>query len=204
MKPRKMLWLLAALSITLLQDCAYGPAVPVGRTPDPPSADGVDPLNATYRIDGREVRLVNGRAVESVAPSVKTKTKIVVCGQPVYGDLDGDGQRDAALLLVLDPGGSGTFYYAAAARYENGTYRGTNAVFLGDRIAPQEVAIRDGILEVSYAERRPDEPMSTPPSVGRTMHLILRNGALVNLPTSGFFPPRYTPFPLILCSHPLQ
>ena len=136
------------------------------------------PLNAAYIIEGKEVRLVHGRAEAEVAPGSATKIKTSVFGKPVYGDLDGDGDEDAALFLVQDPGGSGTFYYVAAALKAGDKYRGTKAVLLGDRIVPQTLEIRNGVIIVHHADRRPDEPMTAPPSVGKTKYLAIKNGRL--------------------------
>lgn len=139
------------------------------------------PLNTTYTIEGREIRLQNGRFEAAAAPGSATKIRTVVFGKPVYGDLDGDGDEDAALFLVHDPGGSGTFYYVAAALNVNGQYIGTNVELLGDRIAPQGVAIRNGVVSASYADRRSGESMSTAPSIGKSMYLTLENGNLIAL-----------------------
>jgi hypothetical protein len=147
------------------------------------SASG--PLNATYTIAGREIPLRNGRFEVPAAPGSATKVRTFIFGETVYGDLDRDGDEDAALLLVHDPGGSGTFFYVAAALNFDGQYRGTNAVFLGDRIAPQDVAIQNGLVVADYADRRPEDPMSTEPSVGQSMYLTLENGKLVVLRTFG-------------------
>jgi hypothetical protein len=108
-----------------------------------------------------------------------------VFGNPVYGDIDDDGEEDAAMLLVEDPGGSGTFYYVVAALNLKGAYVGTNAVFLGDRIAPQNVRISNGVIIVNYADRRQEEPMATPPSVGKSKYLTLREGVLAEIKTLG-------------------
>ncbi|MCH8112117.1 MAG: hypothetical protein IH905_09230 [Proteobacteria bacterium] len=61
-------------------------------------------------------------------------------GAPVFARLAEDG-NDAALWLVQQPGGSGAFHCVATAINENGGFRGTKAVFLGDRIAPREISI---------------------------------------------------------------
>ncbi|MEE4261219.1 MAG: hypothetical protein V2I56_00930, partial [Desulfobacteraceae bacterium] len=97
---------------------------------------------------------------------------------PVYGDLNGDGRDDAALFLVYDPGGSGTFYYVATAIARDGIFQGTNAVLLGDRIAPRTINIRNKVIAVYYADRRPDEPMAAAPSIVKTMYLTLKKGRL--------------------------
>ena len=127
---------------------------PAQETTEIPAQEfSADPLNATYSIEGRTVRLKDGRSEIRITPHSASTMKTVVYGKPVYGDLDGDGRKDAAILLIHDPGGSGTFFYVAGALIINGTFRGTNAVWLGDRITPPDLQIHDGILIVRYADR---------------------------------------------------
>ena len=145
-----------------------------------PSSEGVDPLNANYRIDGQEVRLREGRFEAEAAPGSAEKTQTIVFGQPVYGDLDNDGNADAALFLIRRTGGSGTFVYVAAAINIRGTFRGTNAVLIGDRVTPKSLEIRNGIVIVNYDDRRPGEPMAASPSVAKTLQLVFRNGVFGN------------------------
>jgi hypothetical protein len=142
----------------------------------PVSAAG--PLNTTYTIENREVKLTNGQAEEETAQGAATKIKTAVFGQPVFGDLDGDGRNDAALILLRHPSGSGSFYYVAAALNEDGSWQGTNAVFLGDRITLKKVMIRDSVIVVRYLDRRPGEAMTDPPSVGKTSTLAVKEGRL--------------------------
>lgn len=135
-----------------------------------------DPLNATYWIEGEAVGLVDGRRERPAAPGSAITVHTLIWQQPIYGDLDGDGDVDAALLLIHDPGGSGTFVYVAAAINADGRYRGTNTVLLGDRIEPRRIAIRNHAITVEYTDRRPDEPYSAAPSVDRTMILRVHDG----------------------------
>ncbi len=137
-----------------------------------------DPLNATYLIEGVAVRLMDGRCELPAAPGSATMIRTTVFGKPVYGDIDGDGDEDVALFLTHHPGGSGTFFYVAAALNENDNYHGTNAVLLGDRIAPLDIGIRNGAIVVNYTDRRPEEPMSIRPIVDKTAQLILKNDNL--------------------------
>jgi hypothetical protein len=141
-----------------------------------------DPRNAIYTVERRPVPLRDGRHEAEAAPGSAAKAVTSVFGEPAFGDLDGDGDEDAVLLLVHDPGGSGTFYYIAASINENGRSRGTEAVFLGDRISPQRIGIRNGVVVVDYADRRPGEPMSTPPSIGTTKCLTFQAGRLAEIP----------------------
>ncbi|MEE4263993.1 MAG: hypothetical protein V2I56_14985, partial [Desulfobacteraceae bacterium] len=96
-------------------------------------------LKAVYTIEKRDIHLISGRAEVPVAPGSAINITTTVFGEPVYGDLNGDGRDDAALFLVYDPGGSGTFYYVATAITRDGIFQGTNAVLLGDRIAPRTI-----------------------------------------------------------------
>ncbi|MEA1949314.1 MAG: Gmad2 immunoglobulin-like domain-containing protein [Thermodesulfobacteriota bacterium] len=141
-------------------------------------ASATDPLNATYMIEGQKIRLIDGRSETEAVPGSATKVITSVFGKPVYGNIDGEGAVDAALILTYDLGGSGTFYYAAATLNVNGNYRGTNAVLLGDRVAPQNVSVRNGLIVANYADRRPGEPMAATPSVGQSKHLILERNVL--------------------------
>jgi len=150
-----------------------------------------DYKNATYIIQGQSVTLVNGRAESAIAGSA-SKTITQYFGNVATGDLSGDGVPDVAFLLTQDGGGSGTFYYVVVAVNDNGpstgadtrtigSYKGTNALFLGDRIAPQTTEIHDGQLVVNYAERNSGEPMTAQPSVGKSIyiHLDVKNMELV-------------------------
>jgi hypothetical protein len=148
------------------------------RVPVSGNGSFADPRNATFTVNGRQVPLCDGRHEAEAAPGSAAKAVTAMFGEPAIGDLEGDGGEDAAVLLVQDPGGSGTFYYIAAAIRENGRYRGTEAVFLGDRIFPRRVCIRDGVVVVHYTDRRPGKPMVAPPSVGKSKHLIIRDGRL--------------------------
>jgi hypothetical protein len=103
----------------------------------------------------------------------------------VHGDLDGDGTDDAALILVHQPGGSGTFYYVAAALAADGIYRGTNAVLLGDRIAPQPLLIRNGVINANYADRGADEAMAVAPSIGQSKYFTVKDHTLVAIGALG-------------------
>ncbi len=136
------------------------------------------PLDAAYTIENQETRLINGIAETAAAAGSATMVRTSVFGTPVFGDLDGDGDEDAALFLIHSPGGSGTFYYVAGALNNSGEYNGTNAVLLGDRVNPQNLEIRNGVILARYAGRRSEESMSTPPSVGRSKYLTLMQNRL--------------------------
>jgi hypothetical protein len=150
-----------------------------------PEGQHSSPLNAAYIIEGQEITLDKGRSERAIDPGSAIKIRTSIFGNTVKGDLDADGDDDTVLILVHDPGGSGTFYYAAAALNAEGQYRGTNAILLGDRIAPGAITVRNGIIEVSYTDRKPGEPMSSNPSIEKKLHITIDNGNLRALRSPG-------------------
>ena len=87
------------------------------------------------------------------------------------GDLNGDGLPDVAFIITQDSGGSGTFYYVVAALKTQTGYQGTNAIFLGDRIAPQNTEIKNEEVAVNYADRKSSDPMTASSSIGISKYL---------------------------------
>jgi len=181
-------------SIALLAFCILAGALALScgkkaedTAPPIPKNSAADPIDARYTIDGREIELVGGRAHREIAPGSAGKAQTRIMGKPVYGFLDEDGVADALVLLADDKGGSGTFYYMAAAMGTKAgesdsaggvAYEGTNAILLGDRIAPQNVAIRNGIAIANYADRKPGEPMTANPGEQKSKYALMRNNVL--------------------------
>ena len=138
--------------------------------------------NGIYLVDGTVVTLVNGVSKVAAAPGSASMITTQYFGNQATGDLNGDGQDDAAFILTQSGGGSGTFYYIVAALATAKGYEGTNAILLGDRIAPQTTQIQNGEIVVSYADRNPTDPMTTAPSVGVTKYFKIQDNRLVEAP----------------------
>lgn len=149
-----------------------------------PQSKAFDGRNSTFTIDGKSVTLVNGVSEVSI-PNSSAKITTNYFGNEAKGDLNGDGREDIAFLVTQNTGGSGTFYYAVVALANaDGSYKTTNAFLIGDRIAPQTMQIHSDSkqLDVNYAERKPEEPMTVRPSVGVTKVLkVSADGALVGV-----------------------
>jgi hypothetical protein len=154
------------------------------QVPSPKTTSDVDLKNGTYLIDGQSITLVNGVAETESAPGSASKQVTSFFGNEVKIDLNADGLSDSAFLLQQENGGSGTFYYVVTAIKTTDGYVGTNAIFLGDRIAPQSTNIdpnNPSQFIVNYADRKAGEAMSSQPTVGISKTFKLENGSLVEV-----------------------
>jgi heat shock protein HslJ len=130
-----------------------------------------DYKDGTYTIGGKTVSFVAGKSEVAIVPGSAAKTVTQYFGNEARGDIDGDGDEDTVFLITENSGGTGTYFYLVGAVKEGGGYRGTSAVLIGDRIAPQTTEFRDGLTIVNYADRKPDEPMTAEPSLGKSLYL---------------------------------
>lgn len=140
-----------------------------------------DYKNISYQIEGESVLLQGGLAEKESAPGSASKTITRYFGNDVRGDFNNDKREDIAFLLTQSSGGSGTFYYVVVALGKDKGYSGTNALFIGDRIAPQTTEFRDGEIIVNYADRKPSDAMTETPSVGISRYFAIQSNTLVEI-----------------------
>lgn len=132
-----------------------------------------DPKNIEYTVEGQKVKLTNGVAETEAAPGSASKIITKYFGNELSIDLNDDGKNDTVFILVQDKGGSGVFYYVAAALAGDTGHTGSEAIFIGDRIAPQNIEKSEGSqIIVNYADRNPGEDFTIPPSVGKSLVLL--------------------------------
>lgn len=137
-----------------------------------------DYKNATYTIEGKQVKLKDGVAETQAAPGSDSKITTRYFGNELKTDLNGDGREDVAFIITQSPGGSGTFYYAVAALNTTNGYIGSDGYLLGDRIAPQSTNISSDpnqkyVVVFNFAHRAPGEPMTAQASIGKSVYLKL-------------------------------
>ena len=137
-----------------------------------------DYKDAEYFIAGQRVKLENGVAETEAVPGFAAKVITRYFGNELRTDLDGDGREDVAFILTQEGGGSGTFFYAVGALNTERGYVGSDGYLLGDRIAPQNTTVSPNekhklVVVFNYAERAAGEPMTTPPSMGKSVYLKL-------------------------------
>ena len=130
--------------------------------------------NAEYVIEGQRIKLADGLREAETSPGSASRIVTRYFGNELKTDLNGDGREDVVFLLTQQRGGSGTFFYAVAALNTTAGYLGSDGYLLGDRIAPQTTVVsrnprHKNVIVVNYGDRRPDEPMTAQPSVGKSV-----------------------------------
>lgn len=132
----------------------------------PAATLAVDALqNATYSgiYEEGPVTLTNGlyegKAAEGGAahPTVE-----YINGGERFGDLDGDGVADAAVVLVESSGGSGVFTYLAAQLNQAGQPVAAGAVQVGDRTQIKSAAIENGQISLDIITQGPTDALCCP------------------------------------------
>lgn len=142
-----------------------------------------DPKNASFQFEDSAVQLkdgVNQTPVEGSAMVERTELADVVG----YGDLNNDSKEDTGVILIQSGGGTGIFFYVAGFASSPTGYKGTNALFLGDRISPKSITIKNGLMTVTYLDRKETDPFSTEPTIPTTKVFKFSKGNLVDTSTN--------------------
>lgn len=127
--------------------------------------------NTQYVIEGRTIQFTNGMATLQPTGTAQIDQQHVA-----FGDLNGDGLGDAAVILTTQPGGTGTFFYLVALLDVNGSPSQAVTILLGDRISVQNLAVTNGEISVQFLTRGPTEPFSTPPTIPVNLLVTLPGG----------------------------
>ena len=161
----------------------------------PPADDsGLDaPGEALYTLpplstgEPDTVRLVGGEYRHRYDESAATVRRVSLTGLVARGELDGRPGEDAAVILIDQPGGSGTFYYLAALMRRGEGWESVTAAFLGDRIRIESLSIgsEDRLVSVTFRTRAEGAAMAAEPTVRQTRHYRLVAGSLVGVDGGG-------------------
>lgn len=121
--------------------------------------------NATYSdtyTENETAPLVNGRYEETDISDSLPGVLVTLGDQIAYGDLDADGQEEAVVIVVSNPGGSGVFYDLAVMADQDGTPTQVGSAFLGDRIQLKELDVEEGLIKVVMVTQGPDDAQCCP------------------------------------------
>lgn len=139
--------------------------------------------NAEYQSpDWANFRLVEGvfsRTSSHAGASSAYSTELI---QPViYGDLNGDGIEDAAVILSTQNGGTGHFRELAAMLNRNGEADNVATVPLGDRVVVETGRIVAGAIMLGMRVQGPNDGMCCP-SQSVAWRFRLQGDRLLKLP----------------------
>jgi heat shock protein HslJ len=138
--------------------------------------------NTEYRSEwpeGGAAQLTNGEYRKPIVEGSATEL-VIRLANVTFGDLDSDGVADAAVVLVTDPGGSGTFYDLAAILNRDGKPEHVATASLGDRAEIQALSVESGHVIIEMITHGPDDPMCCPTQLVRSTY-ALEDGALAEV-----------------------
>ncbi len=94
-----------------------------------------------------------------------------------------DGTPHTAVIVVMDGGGSGTFYSLGVVSGASDGKQGSHLVPLGDRVIPywMEFDERHHTLSISYLDRAENTPMTAEPTVRKHRRFHVEGRKLVEL-----------------------
>ncbi|MGA2502782.1 MAG: Gmad2 immunoglobulin-like domain-containing protein [Anaerolineales bacterium] len=140
--------------------------------------------NATYTTPYflKTVKLVNGAYTEG---SGATFYSVQMLDVFAYGDLNGDGKADAAVILAENQGGSGVFESVVAVLNQGGAPHQISSVQLGDRELISSANISLGVIHLDMTVHGPNDPMCCPSQPEVQSFWLLGNNLWLMRLTSG-------------------
>jgi len=130
------------------------PTLPPSPTPVELNLDQLK--NATYTlmaINNVPVKLIDGKLNFS-DPANMINAVGQLIEPPAFGDLNGDGLKDAAVIIATNTGGSGTFHELIVVLAQKGQ---TADLQIGDRILEKQLTIQDGKIILDYLRQGPKD-----------------------------------------------
>jgi len=121
--------------------------------------------NAQYEnrwsYSGR-VALVDGIYREKFSPGSTTEIVVRLSDQTALGDLNGDQVEDGAVVLISNPGTSGTYYDLAVVVNLKGYGFNVASEALGEGIQVKSIAIVSEVIKVEMVVHGPQDPKCCP------------------------------------------
>lgn len=120
--------------------------------------------NATYRHEFPKeghAQLQDGTYEEAIEGSA-SKIQIAMMDVVAFGDINGDGIWDAAVVLEASGGGSGTFRSLEAVVNDDGAPVHVASALLGDRVKIEEIIVADQYIRVQMVTHGEGDGMCCP------------------------------------------
>jgi heat shock protein HslJ len=133
----------------------------------------VTPAFATYTVEGTQFTLHEGTVTQHHVSNSVISGKVTLLDTYAVADFDKDSRSDTAVILTHEPGGTGTFYYAAAAFQSEDSYVTSNTMLLGDRVVISGIDATLQGFNVRYLDRRVDQDFTIQPSVAKVARFVV-------------------------------
>ena len=151
------------------------PASPAGPSPAPvvqassalaptavPALTAEQLKNAQYQLvfqdSHKTIQLANGVYKNGSDPASPDYADVTLVDQMAFGDLNGDGAPDAAVLLAENYGGTGVFVSVVAMINQNGKPVQAAAEMIDDRPTINSISITDGQIFLDATVHGPNDP----------------------------------------------
>lgn len=153
--------------------------------------------NAEYRLpllgdQDTPIRLVDGMGTLVCGEGATERETVGLIDDAVaFGDLDGDGIADAAVVVYISGGGGGTFIHLVAMLDRDGAAAQVAWAFLGDRVPVRSLAIASGEIVAAMLLHRSSDGLCCPTlEITRTYaldgdQLVPRQALVIETPLPG-------------------
>jgi len=131
------------------------------------------------------VLLDGGMYHEPVAEGSATELVVMLTTYAAFGDVTGEETENAAVVLISQPGGSGSFYDLAVLSKQDEALTNLARIQLGDRVQIQSLDIKNKEVVVEMLTQGVDDPMCCPTQFVRN-YFGLENGELVLLRSEAY------------------
>jgi hypothetical protein len=109
-----------------------------------------------------KVKLTNGICRESFIPGSSTQIVVKMAEPIAIGDLNGDRLDDAAVILISNPGTTGTYYDLAAVINVDGMPYNITTESLGENIQVKSLSMTSAVIKVEMVVHGPRDPRCCP------------------------------------------
>lgn len=134
-----------------------------------------------YRIDDQVIQLEKGKYVQKIAPGTASEMYVALSDWLVLGDLNGDRQADAAVILITNNGSTGKHYYLVPVLRQGNQLVALNAILIGERISIVSMIIEDQQIDVVYLDREPGDSMVALPKIEIRRRFSIKSNTLAEL-----------------------